>query len=194
LMFMGVRAFNPVTGQFLSQDPVPGGNETAYNYPNDPINGSDLTGTWGWGEIDWIATAINVATNLAISAVAGAFVAAICAASVGLGCLISGMVLYGIGGLLAGAIEADRMGLKGTDRSNYAIQNSGIWAVSAGVGRYASDVKISGLLKKPTQVSKMVEGHKFRSMAYKASHFILPNTATKLGFALIRKLIAMQSG
>jgi RHS repeat-associated protein len=44
IQFMGARGYNPITGQFLSPDPVQGGNETPYNYPNDPINKSDISG------------------------------------------------------------------------------------------------------------------------------------------------------
>ncbi|WP_084125783.1 DNRLRE domain-containing protein [Demequina sp. NBRC 110054] len=44
LMLMGVRLYNPVTGQFTSVDPVPGGNTTTYTYPQDPINAYDLDG------------------------------------------------------------------------------------------------------------------------------------------------------
>jgi RHS repeat-associated protein len=44
LILMGARLYNSVTGRFTSRDPVPGGNENAYNYPNDPINGNDWTG------------------------------------------------------------------------------------------------------------------------------------------------------
>jgi RHS repeat-associated protein len=51
LMLMGVRLYNPNTGLFTSVDPVPGGNTTAYTYPQDPINKFDLDGkAWGWAK------------------------------------------------------------------------------------------------------------------------------------------------
>jgi RHS repeat-associated protein len=47
LKVMGVRLYNPATGQFLSMDPVQGGNSTPYAYPQDPINFADLDGAEG---------------------------------------------------------------------------------------------------------------------------------------------------
>jgi RHS repeat-associated protein len=44
LTLMGARLYNPVTGAFTTPDPIPGGNTTAYAYPQDPINGDDITG------------------------------------------------------------------------------------------------------------------------------------------------------
>lgn len=44
LLLMGARLFNPASGQFTSRDVVANGNETAYNYPNDPVNEQDTSG------------------------------------------------------------------------------------------------------------------------------------------------------
>ena len=41
---MGARQYVPLLGRFLSVDPIASGNTTAYNYPNDPIDGNDVSG------------------------------------------------------------------------------------------------------------------------------------------------------
>ena len=48
ILLMGARLYNPVTGLFTSLDPIYGGNDTPYTYPNDPINKQDTTGERGW--------------------------------------------------------------------------------------------------------------------------------------------------
>ncbi|CAM3387721.1 DNRLRE domain-containing protein [Kibdelosporangium persicum] len=46
-VLMGVRLYNPVTGRFLSVDPVYGGSANAYEYSAaDPVNKVDLDGQW----------------------------------------------------------------------------------------------------------------------------------------------------
>ena len=51
LIQMGIRLYNPATGNFLSVDPVYGGNTTPYGYPIEPIGHSDLSGLFhdGYG-------------------------------------------------------------------------------------------------------------------------------------------------
>jgi len=48
LILMGARVYNPTTNQFTAPDPITGGNENTYTYPNDPINKCDFTGLWSW--------------------------------------------------------------------------------------------------------------------------------------------------
>ena len=48
ILLMGARLYNPVTGLFTSLDPIYGGNDTPYAYPNDPINKQDTSGERGW--------------------------------------------------------------------------------------------------------------------------------------------------
>lgn len=75
LLEMGVRLYNPVTGAFTSPDPVYGGTSTAYAYPQDPINGSDLTGKWSW--YFGAGTIFDIAENLLEGAAIAAEAAAI---------------------------------------------------------------------------------------------------------------------
>lgn len=55
LVLMGVRVYNPVTGRFLTTDPVLGGVAGPYSYPADPVNNADVLGqatirliAWGY--------------------------------------------------------------------------------------------------------------------------------------------------
>ena len=49
LTLMGVRLYNPLTGRFLQEDPIYGGNANPYEYCNgDPVNCTDLDGKWSF--------------------------------------------------------------------------------------------------------------------------------------------------
>jgi RHS repeat-associated protein len=53
LVLMGMRLYSSVVGRFTSRDPVVGGNENAYDYPDDPINHLDPTGATYVDRIEW---------------------------------------------------------------------------------------------------------------------------------------------
>jgi RHS repeat-associated protein len=45
LIHMSQRPYNPYTGRFLTTDPIEAGTgPSGYTYPNDPINGHDISG------------------------------------------------------------------------------------------------------------------------------------------------------
>jgi len=72
---MGARQYVALLGRFLSVDPQPGGNANAYNYPDDPINGADLSGNWSWGDtwaVVGIVALVVVSVALTVSVVGSA--------------------------------------------------------------------------------------------------------------------------
>jgi len=122
LILMGARLYNPVTNQFTSPDPITGGNETTYTYPNDPINKNDFTGLAAW-----VVGGVSFLLALALTT-------AICGATLGAGCIVTGLILAGIAGAATSGAEADEMGLKGRKRDEYVLTGAAIGAASRGLG------------------------------------------------------------
>ena len=123
ITLMGARGYNPATGQFLSVDPIPGGNENDYNYPNDPINQSDLQGK---STDDWI--------KLGISALAAAITVAGCAATAGIGCLVVGVVVGAVAGGISAGVISGRHHRPKKERLNAILEGMGIGAFTGLLG------------------------------------------------------------
>ncbi len=137
LTLMGVRLYNPVTGRFLSPDPVHGGGDNAYGYPADPVNQYDLDGQF-WSKIKkkwktfrkkswrkWTRRAIRVGAWVG----GGVATAAICAASVGAGCLAAGFVI----GAAVGSIDYQaRYAFQKKRRMNRNDHVKNIWSFAIG--------------------------------------------------------------
>ncbi len=124
LILMGARVYNPVTGQFTSPDPIPGGNETTYTYPNDPINQNDYTGCMKGS--DWMFWGGLI--------VGGLLTASACAATVGIGCVVAGFVIGGISGGLESIVRVNEEHLTGIDAQNEIIFGFGLGAITGAAG------------------------------------------------------------
>ena len=124
IQFMGARGFNPITGQFLTPDPIPGGNETAYNYPNNPVCNNDLTGM-----LDLQKALSETLISLGVDALAIAgcmmFAAACLAISIGIGMASGG---------IQGYFEGMASGHTGLDLVSDVAGGAVFGGVASGVG------------------------------------------------------------
>jgi len=60
---MGARLYVAGLGRFLAIDPVEGGVENNYNYPNDPVNSYDLDGNIVWFAVIAVGIGIGMAAG-----------------------------------------------------------------------------------------------------------------------------------
>ena len=131
LILMGARVYNPVTGQFTSPDPIPGGNENTYTYPNDPINANDFTGCWFWEKPSFLVSAILLPFSVAV-------VAGICGATgvftLGLGCLATMAITGAVTSALQSSIEGREEGLPGEAFAKKVAFDTAIGAVTGVLG------------------------------------------------------------
>jgi RHS repeat-associated protein len=82
-VLMGARSYNPNLGRFLTTDPVYGGNENAYTYPNDPVNQEDISGKVCWKCYLVSGIAFGLQMFLGGSCVLGTALFLICRGAVG---------------------------------------------------------------------------------------------------------------
>jgi RHS repeat-associated protein len=127
VVLMGVRLYSPVTGRFLSVDPVDGGSASAYDYCSaDPVNCTDLGGTWGFKSImKVVAEVASVAS-----------------------------VIPGPIGMVAAGVSAVAYAVTG-DWANAALMTAGIAASAVGAGAAVVAIKAAKTtVKVGTMVAK----------------------------------------
>ncbi|MEU6547010.1 DNRLRE domain-containing protein [Streptomyces sp. NPDC046859] len=134
LTLMGVRLYNPVTGRFLTMDPVYGGSANAYDYVyGDPLNRYDLDGKWwSWKKVKRAARRVgrHVRRNWRTYAGYGATAACI-VASAGT-CAVASVAVF------AATSYAD-VRRHGWRKSRGSILRNAAWtAAGVGAGRFAA--------------------------------------------------------
>jgi RHS repeat-associated protein len=92
LTLMGIRLYNPITGRFLSTDPIPGGNDNPYVYVTDPTDQFDLDGKCfrncfrvasRWGKRHWRGIAQTTVWVGGIAAGVACGASVVCGVAVG---------------------------------------------------------------------------------------------------------------
>jgi hypothetical protein len=136
---MGARLYNKVTGLFTSVDPVPGGNTTAYTYPQDPINKLDLDGLKAWYK-KWQNWAKIGAFGACLVVSAGACMA------IGLGVAFATNVKR---------IRRDRRGLNVKFNARQFGIDAGLAMIGGGIGR-----SVSGAWKGSALARNVVRGRR----------------------------------
>ncbi|MFG2558125.1 DNRLRE domain-containing protein [Streptomyces sp. NPDC048496] len=137
LTLMGVRLYNPVTGRFLSMDPVYGGSANSYDYVHaDPLNRYDLDGKWwSWAKKKagkaWRGTRRHFRNNWRTYASAGIGVAGFVGAGFCAASIVCGVAVGAAAGM--GAYAASNAGTRNWRWGQFAVAG-GVGAVGGGLG------------------------------------------------------------
>jgi len=179
LILMGARVYNSLMGRFTSRDPIPGGNENAYSYPNDPINSNDWSGCNDVFNIFAAIAAVGVGT-------------AICAATAMVGCLVGGIVVGAIEGSLEAGVDSVGQKDQGQQMLLGLVEGGALGALGGSWGKLAIDAAAEGasklllkVISKKRVVSGLVTG--FRKISEVGTDLGLSKGVSQIKASLDRK-------
>jgi RHS repeat-associated protein len=160
IQFMGARGYNPITGQFLTPDPARGGNETPYNYPNNPINQFDTSGNSQENEFHIIESV----------ALVSALVSIVLCARLPSACLESRVLVAALSGLVSGYFISKERGYNSTKTLNLMATYMQIGVIGSFGGiAFGNYTRLGGLFtEKATTYWTSLLNRGLDSMSYSA--------------------------